>query len=101
MRIPISTVCLEDVKELIASGDNSCRTQLRCSKDGYLFLHKDTGEATKIKELNFRFDYFDSHSYKVGKEAATNDKWVNDVYNAIIRWRDSESKVTFIEGYIS
>ena len=68
----------DNVRELIASGDDSSNTQLRVHKTGIAYLSKTTG-AEQIGDLAFRLETWIAGNNYVGEAASQDDEWVEFV----------------------
>lgn len=90
----VSNLSIEDVREMIAGGDDSVDNQVRVSKNGYLYLSQDTG-ARNLNEVKFRFDTFDAGNDYVGLEASKDEEHIKKIYSAVIHFWNNDST-----GYI-
>src|ERR1700712_5403883 len=73
----------ENVKKVIAAGDNSRNTQYRVDKNGYFFLSTDTGNENRKDILISFATNFDGDT-TVGPDA-TDDWWVDYIYKSLKR----------------
>lgn len=73
---------LENVRALIASGDDRAHTQVRVTKKGIAYLSTTVG-ADDIGGLAFRLETFSAGNDYVGKTAARDDDWVKRVYECL------------------
>ncbi len=73
---------LETVRQLIAAGDGAVHNQLRVSRDGRAWLSTVVGGA-QLDGLLFRLETWAAGSGCVGSVAAEDDRWVNQVFNAL------------------
>ncbi len=73
---------IENVKELIASADDSVNTQFRVTKDGILFLSTDVGNQ-KLDGIVFRLETNIAFNGYAGIEASQNESWVSRIYEVI------------------
>lgn len=74
-----SALTLDAVRQLLASKDDSQHRQLRVTKDGIAYLSDEVG-ADNIGGLAFRFETWDAGNGYCGAEAASDDKFVNEVF---------------------
>lgn len=75
----------EQLKTLIASGDDSIRNQIRIKTDGTIFLSTIVGNNCLVG-IDGRFETFDAGNGYVGEEAARNQEYLDRLYNAIQNW---------------
>lgn len=88
---------LENVRALLASGDNDIDIQLRVTMDGIAFLSDITGPERR-DGLLFRLETWDAEGNHVGPKAAADDEWVNRIYECLKKnWPNPEH--TTIETY--
>ena len=73
---------LENVRKLIASGDDSTHTQLRVTKNGIAYLSDIVG-AEDIDGLAFRLETLLAGSDDVGQNAAKDDHWVKKIFECL------------------
>ena len=73
----------ENVKKLIAEGDNSKNSQYRVDKDGYFFRSTDTGNQN-MKDILISFATNFAGDTTVGPDA-TDEWWVDYIYNSLKR----------------
>lgn len=91
MNYSMETLSREQLVELIKNGDDSYDNQIRVTKDGTIFLSRIVG-AEDISNLRFRFETCDAGNGYVGPEAADDDKYINDLYNGLIKtWQSNRT----------
>jgi len=73
---------LENVRALLASGDNDIDMQLRVTIDGIAFLSSRTGPEHRDRLL-FRLEPWDAGGSHVGSHAAGDDEWVKRIYESL------------------
>lgn len=78
---------MEQVTDLIASGNDSIRNQIRIKEDGTIFLSTIVGNNS-LDGIAGRFETFDAGNGYIGQKAATNEKHILSVYLTIKRWID-------------
>lgn len=97
VKFPVYTLTLEELKQIIANGDDTHDNQIRCTKEGMVFLSEDIVGADDIDNIAFRFETFDAGNDYVGHNAANDEKFMARIYKAIIDYRDSGCKRTYID----
>jgi len=78
----IDSLTIEELKEIIATGDNSIDNQLRCRKDGIIFLSQEVGN-NNIEDIAFRFEIFYRGTNRVGPSAANNKHYIEHIFRSI------------------
>ena len=73
-------ITLNQLRKLIASGDDRHDNQIRVSKNGMVYLSQDIVGADQLEDVAFRFETFDSGNDYVGKEASEDDDHVKPIY---------------------
>lgn len=73
---------LENVRKLIASGDDSVNTQFRVTNDGYLFLSHSVGNRD-LEGIKFRLETNGAYNGYVGEDAAKHEAWVTRIYEVV------------------
>ncbi len=96
----IETITLDDLKTLIASGDDSHDNQLRVTNSGEVFLSQDVVGAENLENIKFRFETFDAGNECVGEIAANDDTLMKALYNAMKDTWESDSKETHIDDFM-
>ena len=88
---------LEDVRQLIASKDDSEDRQLRVTADGIAYISDITG-AEQREGLSFRLATWDAGNDHTGKNASLNAFWVSTIHNVLKNnWPTPSS--SYIEVY--
>jgi len=88
-------ITLENLKALIESGSDEENNQLRCDKNGNLFLSQEVGNSN-LENILFRFETFQAGNSYVGLKAAQDLKYLNLLLRAIEKnWPKPEH-----DGYI-
>lgn len=95
----ISTMTLNDLKKLIASGDDTHDNQLRVTKNGKVFLSQ-TVAAESLTRIAFRFETFDAGNNYVGKSAANDDNFIQSLYKVLISNWNNPSRKTYIDNWL-
>lgn len=80
----IDALTLELFKDLIASADDSHDNQIRVTEDGELYISSVVA-ADNIEGLRFRFETFDAGNEYVGESAASDDKYIKKMYEAVMK----------------
>jgi len=87
----------ENVKRLIASGNDTTHTQLRVSKEGIAYMSDIVGDE-EIEDLSFRLETWSPGAGCVGEAAASDDEWLDRIYDCLkANWPDPKS--THIDNY--
>ena len=94
----VHTLTIEQLTNLIASGDNSQRCQLRIKEDGTIFLSSVVG-ANNLDGIAGRFETFDVNNDYVGEKAANNKKYIKQLFQTIKHWIDNP--IPYIDIWIS
>ena len=81
----VYTLTTEQLADIIASGDDSKRNQIRIKKDGTIFLSTIVGNSA-LDGIAGRFETFDANNGYVGKEVAHNQEYIKRLYFAIQGW---------------
>jgi hypothetical protein len=80
MKLDLSAgLTVDDVRNLLASTDDSIDRQLRVTVDGIAFICEDA-EPVDRGEILFRFETWDSGNGYSGSAAANDNVWVKQVY---------------------
>ena len=72
----------DNIRRLIASGDDRRNTQLRVSKDGLAYISNVVGND-QTDDVAVRMETFSAESGNVGEVASQNDDWIEQVYRAL------------------
>lgn len=94
----VHTLTIEQLTDLIASGDNSQRCQLRIKKDGTIFLSSVVG-ANNLEDIAGRFETFDANNNYVGKGAANNKRYIKQLFLTIKHWINNPK--SYIDIWVS
>nr|WP_279648835.1 hypothetical protein [Pseudomonas aegrilactucae] len=73
---------LEQVRQLLAQGNDRVHNQLRVTRAGIAFLSQVTG-GRELDGLLFRLETWAAGSGCVGPVAADDERWVLQVYNVL------------------
>ncbi|MCU1720202.1 MULTISPECIES: hypothetical protein [unclassified Pseudomonas] len=73
---------LEQVRQLIASGNGAIHNQLRVDRAGHAWLSNVVGGA-QLDGLLFRLETWSAGSGCVGSVAAEDERWVQQVFKAL------------------
>jgi hypothetical protein len=83
---------IESLKKLIASGDDSVKTQFRVTNDGFLFISKVVGDM-EVDDIKFFYDTNGIGNGFVGKKASEDEDWLNLIFNSVNEnWPNPSSK---------
>ncbi|WP_294154985.1 hypothetical protein [uncultured Clostridium sp.] len=94
MTYNMRTLTRDQLIDLIGKGDDNYDNQIRVKNDGTIFLSRTVG-AEDISDLRFRFETCDAGNGYVGLEAAQDDKYIDALYNGLIKtWNANKT------GYI-
>ena len=96
MSYNVYTLTIEQLHDLIASGDDSHDNQIRITTSGEIFLSNFVG-ADHLDGIAGRFETFDAGNSYVGAEAAADQKYIEKLFNAIQHW--IEVPRTYIDIY--
>lgn len=97
MRYNVDTLTIEQLRDLIASGDDSHSNQIRITKNREIFLSSVVG-ADCLDEIACRFETYDAGNGYVGSRAAADTEFINRIFNAIQKWLESPY-ATYIDIY--
>lgn len=81
----VYTLTTEQLIDLIASGDDSKRNQIRIKEDGTIFLSDVVG-ANNLDGIVGRFETFEPHNGYVGADAAKNKAYIKSLFLTIQQW---------------
>ncbi len=81
----IHTLTMEQLREMIRSGDDSKKNQIRIKCDGTIFLSDIVG-LDHLTEIAGRFEIFQPNNGCVGENAAKNDKYIKRLFLTIKDW---------------
>ena len=96
MSYNVHTLTIEQLRDLIASGDDSHDNQIRITTSGDIFLSNIVG-ADDLDGIAGRFETYDAGNGYVGAEAAADQKFIEELFDAIQHWK--ESPRTYIDTY--
>ena len=84
---------VDNVRKLIASGDDRFHSQVRVSKTGIATLNKSVGNDGTEDDWALSMEIFSAQSDQVGEQASRDDVWVERVYKALRKnWPNPASK---------
>ena len=83
MMYNIETLTEDDVRQLLADGDDSHDNQIRVTITGQVYLSQDIGGADNIDGLKFRFETFDAGNGYVGMKAVSDSVLVGRIYRTL------------------
>ena len=92
----VYTLTIEQLHDLIASGDDSHDNQIRITTNGDIFLSDIVG-AEHLDGIAGRFESFDAGNSYVGAEAAADQKFIKRLFDAIQHWK--EFPCTYIDTF--
>lgn len=78
----MTTLRREEFVEFIKNGDDRYDNQIRVTKNGDIFLSRTVG-ADNIEGLRFRLETFDARNGYVGLAAATDNKYIDELYSGL------------------
>ena len=91
------TFTLDDVRQLIASKDDSVDRQLRVTDDGLAYISDITGAEHK-DGLSFRLNTWDAGDKYTGQKASLDNAWVKKIHEILMKnWPTPSSP--YIEIY--
>ena len=96
MKFNINTLTIDELKGVIAAGNDSHANQLRITKSGEVFLSQDVG-AQNLNNIAGRFETFDAHNGYVGPTAASDSKYIERLYNTLMKWKENGCSRTYID----
>ena len=79
----INSMTINDLRELIASGDDSHNNQIRVTDNGEVFLSQDIVDSNGLEDIAFRFETFSKNSKYVGAEAAHDDVFLSRIFSVL------------------
>ena len=82
-RYKVDTLTMDQIRELIANGDDTHNNQIRVDKSGYVYLSQDIVGSEAIDNLCFRLESFDAYNGYVGPKAANNLEYISSLYHVI------------------
>ncbi|OHW62038.1 hypothetical protein EUAN_14860 [Andreesenia angusta] len=84
----IKTLTPEEFKDLIASADDSVDNQIRVTEEGEIYISTIVGDRD-TDGLRFRFETFEAGEGYVGKSAASDDRYLEGMYEDLKQyWYD-------------
>ncbi len=95
MQYNVFTLTENQLRELIRSGDDSRSNQIRIKDSGEIFLSQLVG-ADHIEGIKARFETFGAHNGYVGEGAASDDRFIKGLFQAIQDWIKNPVK-TYID----
>lgn len=94
----VENLTIDDVRELLANGDDKYDNQIRVDKAGFVYLSQDVVGAVDIDDLAFRFESFDAGNDYVGEDASKDSVFVERIYKALKgNWPNPKS--TYIDDF--
>lgn len=81
----VYTLTKEQLAQMIASGNDAKRNQIRIDKNGMIFLSTVVG-AEGLDGIAGRFETFDANNGYVGETAASNPQYIEKLFGVIQRW---------------
>lgn len=94
----VNELTIDQLRDIICSGDDSHANQLRIKRNGEIFLSCSVG-ADDLDGIRGRFETFDAHNGYVGPRAAADDSFINRLFAAIQAWREDPSPATYIDTW--
>lgn len=99
MAYDIRNITLEQLRQLIANGDDRYDSQIRVSHDGMVYLSQDAVGAECIDDVAFRFETFCANNGFVGAAAAEVDSHVKPIFNALKGNWNNGCKKRYIDDF--
>jgi hypothetical protein len=96
----IRNITLEQLRQLIAEGDDKHDNQIRVTKDGMVYLSQDIVAAEQLEDIAFRFETFDAGNDYVGKAASEDDNLVIPIFNALKGNWEKGCRKTYIDDFL-
>lgn len=96
----IRSITLEQLRQLIAEGDDRHNNQIRVTKDGVVYLSQDIVAAEQLDNIAFRFETFDAGNDYVGKAASEDDNLVKPIFNALKGNWEKGCHRTYIDDFL-
>lgn len=94
----IHTLTIEELKDLIASGDDSKANQLRIKTDGTVFLSTIVGMDC-LDDIVGRFETFQANNGYVGPERANDTMYIYSLFLTLKDWIANPR--TFIDIWVN
>ena len=85
MQYNVHTLTMEQLRDLISSGDDSKQNQIRIKKNGTIFLSQIVGMDC-LDGIAGRFETFQPNNHYVGPERAKDDKYMRRLFLTIQHW---------------
>jgi biopolymer transport protein ExbD len=93
---------IDELKEMIANGDDKHFNQIRVTKDGKIYLSQDVVATQALDNIMFRFETFDAGNDYVGVRASEDSEFINRLYRTIMkRLAKGEKGDTYIDVWES
>ena len=96
----IRNITLEQLRQLIAEGDDKHDNQIRVTKDGMVYLSQDIVAAEQLEDIAFQFETFDAGNDYVGKAASEDDNLVIPIFNALKGNWEKGCRKTYIDDFL-
>lgn len=84
----VDTLTIDQLRDLIAAGDDSHHNQLRITSSREFFLSDIVG-LEHLEEIIGRFETFVAGNGYVGLNAALDQQFIESLYTAIQTWKKS------------
>ena len=85
MQYNVHTLTMEQLRDLIRSGDDSKQNQIRIKEDGTIFLSQIV-DGDCLDGIVGRFETFQPNNHYVGPESAKDDKYIRRLFLTIQHW---------------
>lgn len=99
-RYNINSMTINDLRELIANGNDKHNNQIRVTKDGEVFLSQDVVGKMNLKNIAFRFETFGKNKGDVGPEAAKDDIFVEKIFKVLKSNWKNDCLYEFIDDFM-
>ncbi len=95
----VETMTLEQFKEIIASGNDEYRNQIRVSTSGDVYLSQGIVGAENLDGVAFRLETFEAGEDLVGEKASKDEEDMTLMYNAIKENWEKGAKRSYLDDW--
>ena len=88
LHLNVDTLTIDQLRDLIAAGDDSHHNQLRITSSREIFLSDIVG-LENLEGIIGRFETFVAGNGYVGLNAASDRQFIESLYNALQAWKKS------------
>lgn len=82
-KVNVRTMTIEDLTDLIASGNDTKDSQLRINNNDEIYISYDYVGADNLTDIKSRFETFDAGNGYIGLEASQDKKYVKQLFETI------------------